>query len=258
MKAFHALSLAAFTVLGACRPSSPVIHEADGIRVTLNEVRNPERDYSTYQTRVSGGPIEVCWSSGPFGLSNREIRKDLGRVIAIDGYLFVPSSCGGGNASKCQGYQAFATSPKLHWLGNITGRWDGSNVIPYENGEFYDTGDMLESNDLLAHYESPRYAMAYQDLGGQLRFNAERTWTLNAPRYAEAPADSAAGLLYRAGLAKLCGKSAELRATQAAADKILNPKGRQLFKSSLAKVPTKNVQPSIFMPVGACPPAGKS
>lgn len=257
MKAPLAFLIAAFCSLSACRQDSPVVFDLDGIQVSVTEVRNPAKDYSTFQTQVRFKGQELCWSNGPFGISNREVRATLSRVVYQDRYLFVPSSCGGGNASKCQGYQAFATQGELRWLGNLTGRWDGRNVIAYEQGRFYDTGDMLEINDLLAHYESPRYALAYSQAGGQLRFEPAQTWALNAERFKEAPNNTAAGLLYRAGLAKLCGKSAELRAAQAQADKLLNEKGRKLFRSSLAKVKTSDIQPSAFMSPGPCHAAPK-
>jgi len=177
-------------------------------------------------------------------------------VIEADGYLFTPASCGGGNASKCQGWEAFSTKGGLKWLGNITGKWNGSEAQPYEAGVFYDTGDMLEINDLLNHAQSPRYALAYTEAQGHLVFDAKRSWDLNAEPY-KAAQDDAPGLLFRAGLAKLCNKTAELKAVQASADKVLSVLGRQLFAKSLGKVPSANIQPSAFIPVGACPPAEK-
>lgn len=244
--------LCAFSLLPACKRSSPVTFDQHGIRVSLREIRNPEREYSTYQTRVEGMGKAYCWSNGPFGDDTaRQIRKDLGAVLYLDGYLFVPVSCGGGNASKCRGYQAFATKPSLHWLGDLTGRWDGDNVTVYADGVFYDTGDMLEINDLLAHYESPRYAMAYTEAEDRLDFDAAKTWALNADAFKNA-GDDAPGLLYRAGLAKLCGHPIELKTAQAIADKVLNEKGRRLFKSSLKKVDPKTVRPNPFVPANDC------
>lgn len=250
------LSLSLGLLLAGCREPDPVIHQADGVRVTLREVRNPERQYSTYQTRVEAGQLVACWSNGPFGIGRAAARQELGQVLAVDRYLFVPASCGGGNASKCRGYQAFSLGEPVAWLGNITGRWDGQNVVPYADGEFYDTGDWLEINDLVPHAHSPRYAVAYRHLEGGLRFDADRTWALNAAAYRAAP-DDAPGLLYKAGLARLCGRLAEQRAVQARADRVLNQQGRRLFDSSLAKVPIRGVGPSAFIPVGPCPEGGE-
>jgi hypothetical protein len=250
----RALLLLCLLPLG-CQRSGPQVWSRGGVSVLIHELRATDEGYADYRIEVSDGTRHYCYGSGALGNPGQR-RASFADVIAMDGYLFVPASCGGGNASKCQGYQAFATKPKLAWLGNVTGKWDGNNVVPYQDGVFYDTGDMLEINDLLNHAESPRYPVAYTEAQGQLSFDAERTWKLNAEGFAAAP-DDAAGLLFKAGIAKLCGKATELKAVQAQAARILNQQGRDLFKKALAQVKTKDVQPNAFIPVGECPPAEK-
>lgn len=249
------LLLALFCLPLACAAPDPKVWSAHGVAVRVTEIRAMDNRYADYRIEVSDARNRYCFASGALG-NSRERRGSFSEVIQKDAYIFVPASCGGGNASKCRGYQAFATTDNLKWLGHITGRWDGDKVVVYEDGVFFDTGDMLEINDLLSHAESPRYALAYTYNGRSLVFDPARSWSLNAEAYATAQPD-APGLLYRAGLAKLCGQAAELKATQAVADKVLNQKGRQLFKSSLAQVKPDKLQPQAFIPVGECPPAEK-
>lgn len=247
------LLVLALLPLACFKPAGPEVWSAGGVRVLLQETRALDERFAEYRLEVTDGTQRLCWSSSQMGGAPQR-RRELGKAFEKDGYLFVPASCGGGNASKCRGWQAFALKPKLRWLGNFTGRWDGSNVSVYDQGVFYDTGDMLEINDLLNHSQSPRYAMAYTDAGeGGLAFQSEKTWQLNAEAYKGVGGD-APGLLYKAGLAKLCGKNAELRAQLKESDRVLNPKGRELFRKALAQVPTRNVLPNAFIPVGACPP----
>jgi hypothetical protein len=236
----------------ACAAPDPVLWHKDDVQVEVSETRRIDKNYAEYRIEVRDAKSRYCYGSGSMG-GPSEGRNKFREVLERDGFLFVPASCGGGNASKCQGWQAFALNGGLRWLGHLSGRWDGANVSVYEDGVFFDTGDMLEINDLVVHAQSPRYATAYTYADGRLRFDAARSWALNADAYLSAP-DNAPGLLYKAGLAKLCGKTAELRAAQAKADKVLNEKGRRLFKSSLAQVKTANLQPNAFIPVGECPP----
>jgi hypothetical protein len=211
--------------------------------------------FAEYRIQVEDAKARFCYGSSAMG-SPTQRRASLSQVLETDGYLFVPASCGGGNAAKCEGWQVFSTRAGLHWLGNITGLWNGQQAVPYKDGVFYDTGDVLEINDLLNHAQSPRYVMAYAEKDGQFSFDASRSWDLNAEQY-KASQDDAPGLLFRAGLAKLCAKTAELKAIQIKADKVLSVLGRELFAKSLGKVPSANIQPSAFIPVGSCPPAEK-
>jgi hypothetical protein len=242
--------------LACIQPAKPYAWEGHGLTLRAVEIHGSDERYADYRLEVSDGKLTYCYGSGAMGTS-RERLNSFGNVLEADGFVFVPASCGGGNASKCQGWEVFRAQGGLKWLGNITGKWDGQKAVPYEAGLFYDTGDMLEINDLLNHAQSPRFTMAYGFDGHALKFDAAKTWDLNAEQYKTAQ-DDAPGLLFRAGLAKLCGKTAELKTVQASVDKTLSTLGRQLFAKSLGQVQNANITPSAFIPVGQCPPDGKS
>lgn len=249
-----ALSLLLLAALTACsaKPSGPLLWQQGAVKALLTEVKAMDSNYAEYRLEVTDGKARYCWSSSAMG-SPRERRAELGKVVYKEGHLFVPASCGGGNASKCVGYQAFALEPELKYLGNVTGRWDGQAVLVYDNGVIYDTGDQLEINELLSHAESPRYTVAYTSTAGKLAFDAERTWGLNATPYADAQ-DDPPGFLHRAGLAKLCGKTKELAAVTAKAKRAFD-KGRfKAFEASLKQMPFGKCAPSAFIPLIACAP----
>jgi hypothetical protein len=255
MKLPRALLLYALLPLGACKAPGPEVWSDGRVRVLATVTRELDRRYAEYRLEVGDENTRFCFGSSAFG-SPRERRASFAAVQSLDGFLFVPANCGGGNASKCRGFEVFITHPRLTWLGNITGRYDGASIVPYADGSFFDTGDMLEINDLLSHAESPRYVMAYRFREGRLVFDAPQTWHLNAEGYAAA-LDDAPGLLFKAGLAKLCGRQAELQAVQATAERKLNAEGKRRFHSSLKKVPTRDVRPNPFIPVGECPSDAK-
>src|SRR5690349_4774089 len=124
----------------ACKTPGPLLWQKDGVSVTLTELRAMDAGYAEYQVRVADAKQAYCYGSSAMGNSG-ERRASFNQVIETDGFLFVPASCGGGNASKCQGWQAFSTQGGLVWLGDITGKWDGNKAVPYADGTFFDTGD---------------------------------------------------------------------------------------------------------------------
>jgi len=247
--------LLVFTLTLACiKPAGPVLWQTGPLKVLLTETHSMDERYAQYRLEVTDGKRRLCFSSSAMG-SPRERRANFNQVINQDGYLFVPTSCGGGNASKCQGYQAFATTPKLRWLGNLTGRRteQDQNVVVYDKGIFYDTGDQLEINDLLSHAASPRYVVAYTAGAQSLVFDPARTWAENARAYGEAQ-DDPPGLLMRAGLAKLCGRSKELTALNAKAKSLFNPGQFKAYQNSLKQVALGASRPNAFIPLNDCTP----
>ena len=249
-----ALLLVLSLSLACIKPMGPVLWQQGTLKVLLTETHAMDERYADYQLEVTDGVTRLCFSSGAMG-SPRERRASFNQVLSLDGYLFVPASCGGGNAAKCQGYQAFATKPKLRWLGNLTGRWgeQDQNVVVYDKGVFYDTGDQLEINDLLSHAESPRYVVAYTAQAQGLVFDPARTWAENAKAYAEA-GDDPPGLLLRAGLAKLCGHSKDLAALNAKAKGLFNPGQFKAYQRSLLQVALGASRPNAFIPLTDCTP----
>jgi hypothetical protein len=58
--------------------------------------------------------------------------------------------------------------------------------------------------------------------------------------------------LYRAGLAKLCGRKPELKAAEQAARRSLSPQSWRRFQKSMNQVQAGRSQPNPFLPVMAC------
>jgi hypothetical protein len=227
-----------------------VISTLMGVTVSAEQMRAMD-DYADYRVKVSQGGRCYYFASSQVG-SQAERMKALGAITAEGQYLLVPASCGGGNASKCRGTQVFKVEGKLSHLGYLTGRWDGQKPVVYDGSWFYDTGDQLEINDLLSHAESPRYNVAYRDKNG-LRFDAAKTWELNAEQYAAARAGNGPpALLFRAGLAKLCGHEAELKAALKEAKAALPPQAWPRFQRSLKKIGAGQSRPNPFLPVLDC------
>jgi hypothetical protein len=224
------------------------LFQASGLTVTAVQTKAMDGDYGEYLVTVDLGGRTWCFQSNQVGEASQQ-EKALAAVRLQDGYAFVPASCGGGNAAKCEGYQVFRLGPAPDYLGNLTGAWNGNDVTVLEHGQFYDTGDELEINDLTNHAEGPRYQTVYSDRHG-LRFEAELTWAVNQPHAAEIPGP--AGLLYRAGLAKLCGRAKDLRKAQARAKHELGPGQWSQFQSSLKAVAFGQTKPRAFIPVWHC------
>jgi hypothetical protein len=224
------------------------LFQAQGLTVSARLSKPVDGDYGQYLVQVDLGGRSWCFQSNQVGEPGQQ-EKALAAVRLQDGYAFVPDSCGGSNASKCEGYQAFRLGAHPDYLGNLTGAWNGSDVTVLEQGRFYDTGDQLEINDLTNHAEAPRYQTVYTDHGG-LRFEPALTWSVNQTHAAGIPGPT--GLLYRAGLAKLCARSAEWRKVQAEARKTLSPLQWGQFQSSLKAVAMGQSQPRAFLPVWHC------
>jgi hypothetical protein len=228
-------------------PAAP-LYQAPGLVVSAVQSKAMDSDYGEYQVKVDLGAESWCFQSNQVGEPAQQ-EKALAAVRLQDGYAFVPASCGGGNAAKCEGYQVFRLGADPVYLGNLTGAWNGNDVTVLEQGRFYDTGDELEINDLTNHAEGPRYQTVYTDHHG-LRFEPALTWAVNQAHAADIPGP--AGWLYRAGLAKLCGRSKELRQAQTQAKQRLNPGQWAQFQSSLKAVSFGRTAPRAFIPVWHC------
>jgi len=224
------------------------LFQAPGLAVYARQTKDMDGAYGEFQMRVDLGGQSWCFQSNQVGDPAQQ-EKALAAVRLQDGYAFVPASCGGGNASKCEGYQVFRLGGQGAYLGNLTGAWNGREVIVLDHGHFYDTGDQLEINDLTNHAEAPRYQTVYADRHG-LRFEPGLTWAANLDHARQM--DGPPGLLYRAGLAKLCGRRTELDQTLAAAKQALNPEQWRQLQSSLKAVSFGQSQPRAFIPVWHC------
>jgi hypothetical protein len=224
------------------------LFQAPGLTVTARQSKDMDGAYGEYQVQVDLGGGSWCYQSNQVG-DPAEQQKALAAVRLQDGYALVPASCGGGNASKCEGFQVFRLGGQPAYLGNLTGAWNGSDITVLEQGRFYDTGDQLEINDLTNHAEAPRYKTVYTDRHG-LRFEPALTWAANQAYARDIPGPP--GLLYRAGLAKLCGRPEELKRALAEARQKLNPGQWRQLQSSLKAVAFGKSQPRAFIPAWHC------
>jgi len=172
-----------------------------------------------------------------------DIRK---RTIWKKGYLFVPYSCGPGNAWRCRGKYVFAVRHgKLISIGNIAGE--------FSDGLFHDIYDRLEVNDLTPHVNAPRFVIVMKEENGVFTADLDRTWAHNRRQYAQdsdeihqyierGGHDSenwksiVAPILNNAALAKYCNRSRELELTVYQAKSILPKESFALFEKILSTV----------------------
>ena len=166
-----------------------------------------------------------------------------------DGFLFVPSACGTGNAWRCRTDFVFAVrNGDLICIGNLApykeseGHW-----LTYENGLFYDVYDGLELNELVSHAESPLFGMVMTEQSGRFVADLDRTWELNKNYYDRCLADInqyleggggasepyrgvVSSLLHNAALARYCDREKELDKSLSQAKCMLSAQDFDVFR----------------------------
>jgi hypothetical protein len=98
-------------------------------------------------------------------------------------YLLVPTSCGGGNAWRCDIMQVFMVSnDHLIRVGEATIDADKEE---HEDGKFHDIYDKLEVNDLTCHADAPGFGIVMYEIDGKMVVNLKETWEENQEMYKE-------------------------------------------------------------------------
>lgn len=170
-----------------------------------------------------------------------------------DGYLFVRTECGAGNAWKCSAETVFARRyGHLVALGSLLARAERRPGTCWDGRIFQDYDADLEFVDGMCHACSPGFPIWLVERNGRLVADRERTWAQNA-RFAAAndslaranptpPADGTAWdswvtpRLANACLARYCGREAELLAWLAEVRRVASPKLFAEFQKPLALV----------------------
>jgi hypothetical protein len=200
------------------------------------------------------------YASETYGFETEHQRKSdfvesLRRQIGWkDGVLFVPHSCGGGNAWRCNLQLLYRIDDgKLVELGavkaGLEGHPIGNNLV---DGYIEDDFDLLENNSLTSHAAAPGFTIVLRITPKGLVVDAERTWERNIFDYRANeerlgcegpgcelivdPEERASMALHMAALAKYTDRDDELAVALALAEKTLDPAGFEALKKELAAV----------------------
>ncbi|MEW6531255.1 MAG: hypothetical protein AB1473_10485 [Thermodesulfobacteriota bacterium] len=220
-------------------------------RVTIHVAREDKSYDVTYDPLSSDPPDKAI----------EEIRKGVGWK---EGYLFVPSSCGTGNAWKCHTDVAFAVKQgNLVKLGYFSGGlhpWRPGPGGSYVNGYFYDVFDWLEVNPLTGHATAPPFFKVMKEDDGLVFADLDRTWGYNVEYYKKACDDIddyiktyggnvhewasiVSSLLLCAALAKYCDRQPEPDLAMRQAKDLLPEKEFRVFEDLIERRVVKGNTP---------------
>lgn len=222
------------------------------IKVTASVNAADIGSFVSAQIGVHNGPITQLVSTSVHGKSLVEVEKVLKEQVTWHApYLLVHSSCGGGNAWRCEGEAVFKVmNDSVARLGDLIG--DASAV--YRGGHFHDTYDKLENHvDGLSHASSPTFGIVLDDIDSILTVNATATWTDNADAWRKRAVyladhhpdrswsdadweDYFSALMNSAVLARYCNRSEELQQLTKAVEPELDAYHRRAFTDALSKV----------------------
>ncbi|MEW6111913.1 MAG: hypothetical protein AB1664_07270 [Thermodesulfobacteriota bacterium] len=181
-----------------------------------------------------------------------------------DGYLFIPSECGGGTSWRCETEYVFAVRQgKLIKVGEFAVTM-GPNTpglgSSYAHGFFYDVWGRLEANPFTSHASAPFFFMVMKEEDGVLAPDLDRTWEHNRETYKEKlefirhydrgkPSDDtrrqslASSLLLCAALAKYCDRQPELDLAMRQAKYLLPDKEFGVFQDLIERRVVKGNTP---------------
>ena len=170
-----------------------------------------------------------------------------------DGYLFVRTECGGGNAWKCASETVFALrGGRLVSLGTLAAWAGGGLATSRVRGGFRDYDADLEITDATSHAGAPGFEVRLRERGGTLVGERAATWRLLAKRRAGSArlAREHAGppgadetwdgvvspRLALAAIARWCGRAREEAAVLAEARGALPPDRWRAFTDALTRI----------------------
>jgi hypothetical protein len=158
-----------------------ITKDAGPFRVVFNLVEKMDR-LSNYQICVYGAGKAVTLQTEWWAENDRRSVSSLARLTGMkDGYLFIPRSCGGGNAWACdqEWVIAFDRGPKV--LGAV-GRHVGAKRPgeSLQNGLFRDGFNGLEINPYTCHAAAPSFEIFLELKKGRFVVEKEATWRRNA------------------------------------------------------------------------------
>ena len=158
---------------GKTRITATVTEVAEGYQVLLIEISEGRKIFHV-TTVIQGSKKSAV------------ISRDLKQTTGWKGrYLFVRSSCGGGNIYRCNVDHIFKRiNNELHQLatvGVLAGKVETTDIIgpSFKNGIFLDVETSMETNDFTSHSNAPFIVLGLKDRGTRLSLDRERTWYLN-------------------------------------------------------------------------------
>lgn len=135
----------------------------------------------SFRILISSQGRSVTLSTEWRAKDEKEAARSLSRLTGVkEGYLFVPYSCAGGNAWRCELENVLTASPRLRVLGAVGRRVDGKK--PGESlreGRFFDGFDGLEINPFTCHAAAPSFEVVLRVRGKGLALDPDATWALN-------------------------------------------------------------------------------
>lgn len=216
------------------------------VRVTARPVHCGPR-YCECELTVSGGGRSVHVGTTLMQRTfPRAVEKIRERVRWKDGYLFVGTDCGGGNAWCCLGERLFAyEGGQLIDFGHVCPRDDVAGSS-WNGTRFLDRYDVLEGNALTSHADAPEFLVVRVRRGDALVTDKEATWDLNRQTFDSVSRSLAKAkrgqfgirrhLLLNAALTKYCGRTAEYRETMSRARQLLTRQERGRLNEALGEV----------------------
>jgi hypothetical protein len=183
--------------------------------------------------------------------TSTEVVDRLQRSITWKGkYLLVPTSCGGGNAWRCDIMHVYCiVDNRLKNVGEASIDTNGE----HDDGRFVDIYDKLESNNLTSHAEAPGFSIILYDSNGTFAANLTETWEENQSRYSENKSileslsnkknpqliedyEKLPPLVFNSVLCKYCQRQDELKLWNTLSSRLIDEDAKILLDSMLTLV----------------------
>jgi len=170
-------------------------------------------------------------------------------------YVFVRTSCGGGNRWRCNREEVFRVrNGHLVHLGSVFVRSDDRFGSSFQNGRFVDLYNKFEMNDLTGHADAPAPWLVLYEKRGRFCVDVPGTWQKNQAEFRrnhrlvhsfssekksggdEDRSDTTGALLFNAVLSKYCSKPEYLKELRAAAERVLDKEQLCIFLEIVSQV----------------------
>lgn len=170
-------------------------------------------------------------------------------------YLFVRTSCGGGNRWRCSREEIFRIiDGHLIHVGSAFARYDDITGSSFKNGRFLDIYNNFEMNDLTGHAGAPAIWLALYEKGGRFKVDINGTRRKNKSEFKrnrvcihssisakkkvreKDRAHTIEAILHTAILSKYCNKPEYLKEIYEAALTVMDKEQYQIFLEIMSQV----------------------
>lgn len=170
-------------------------------------------------------------------------------------YVFVRTSCGGGNRWRCTREEVFRVrNGHLVHLGSVFARPDDPPGSSFQGGRFVDLYNKFEMNDLTGHADAPAPWLVLYEKRGRFCVDVPGTWQKNRTEFQRNHKlvhafmsakkrvgdkdrfDTTGALLFNAVLSKYCSKTEYLKELGAAAERALDKEQLCIFLEIVSQV----------------------